>query len=987
MKTIGFASQHCNVIKVLSILMIVVLLSHPLTAIGQTRSGLGYLKMLPGTRELGVAGTLTGALDYSYSFHANPGATGFLREWQWSASYTKWIADVYNASFLHGRRINTPWSRQTRLAIGINYLGIPEFDSSNKTAAPVSGNNLLVTTSFGQTLTFISPDISIGANIKYFNSRLAQFEARSLIFDYGILFRTERFGFLKPSSGLFNYAIFSAGLAITNSGRSVQYVTEGTPLPMALRAGIALNLGTHNGLQLNLGTDYRQVRDENGYITFGSEINWSQFISMRMGYSFEDNILGHFTFGASLQFDDSIIKNIMPGRNNGLRFDIASNQNSEMTASPYHGSLTHFLIGPEKFNLTGPAPDAVIDNETVTLEWQDSHDPDLFDDIVYWLLVDTDSLKISRIIDLSHHDKDDLFSFLNNNDDLQVSQNLNQTDFDLNNLRSGDYYWAVFSYDRDRHFRFAEMKNKPIARFQVAFPDPQIAEIQFDYSPWITQDDYQGKLKIALANYGGRIAKNLSLGVYDSTGAQLAENNQISSAIPSNETLLSRVTIPDLKPGESDTIQIDWRTDQAGYHHIVARIIDQNTISKTEAIVHSRSASFYTIPKGSIAADDTVLVQNLNRVTYELPYVGKVFFSSNSSTVDRKFIREWIMSPPLTTFAERAKNDPDLMIYLKGSADLKAEEAASIARERALAVRDTLNNLGVKLEQMTVLSDTLLHDLNRPATEEDTRWLQQDRKYVELLVNMSTEEELFGPLQNMYDKKIALPVFFQTKISGVVPFEQGNVSVSNQELLDTLSIKAVNSSQFIDQAFQWLVPELDQKDQSDWIEKQVQYSISVTDTLDRQFKTYPQNVFLKADVVGKEKMYYVIAKFAKAKELYHFYWSNLLDRIPFLLKDDKTRMRFVGHGCAIGPESINQTLSEQRAKAFHQRFLADVKQKYPELYEEIKKRIDSPVGLGENEPLAFKSYDGKTIVLGDNETPIGRQLNRRVMVHFYTKEQ
>ncbi len=986
MKTKGFASRHCSVIRVLSILIFIMLAALPLKTIGQIRAGLGYLKMLPGTRELGVAGTLTGALDYSYSFHANPAATGFLREWQWSASYTRWIADIYNASFLYGRRINTSWSRQTRLAVGISYLGIPEFDSSNETADPVSGNNLLVTTSFGQQLSFLSPDISIGANVKYFSSRLAQFEARSLILDYGLLFRTERFGFLKPGSKLFNYAIFSAGLAITNSGKSVQYVAEGTPLPKTLRAGIALNMGTHNGLQLNLGTDFRQARDEDGFFTFGSEINWSQLISMRMGYSFEDNILGHFTFGASLQLDDSIIKNIIPGRNNGLRFDIASNQNNDMMASPYHGSLTHFSIGPEKFDLTGPAPDAIIDNETVTLEWQDSRDPDLYDDIDYWLLVDMDSMKIARIIDLAHQDKDKLFSFLNNNDDLQVNQNLNQTNFDLNDLRSGDYYWAVFSYDKDRHFRFAEMEKNPIARFHVASPDPQIAGIQFDYSPWITRDDYQGNLQITLANFGGRIAKNLALCVYDSTGAQLTESGRINSAIPGAETLLSRVTIPDLHPGQWDTVKIDWRTAQSGYRHIVARIIDQNAQSKTEAIVHNHSASFYTIPRGSFTTDDTVVVQNLNRVTYELPYVGKVFFSSNSSKVHRKFIREWIMSPPLTTFAERAINDPKLMIYLKGSADLKAGEQATVASERALAVRDTLYNLGVKQGQVTVLSDTLLQKLNHPATEEDERWIQQDRKYVEILVDMSTEEELFGPMQNMYDEKTALPVTFQAQISAVVPFKGGAVSVSSHDLIDTLCIKDINHSQHFDQAINWLVPDLDQKDQSDWIEKDAQYSIAVTDTLGRQFKTHPQNMFLKGGVVGKEKMYYVIAKFAKAKELYHFYWSNLLDRIPFLLKDDKTRMCFVGHGCAIGPESINQALSEKRAKTFHQRFLADVKQKYPELYEEIKKRIDPPIGLGENEPLTFKSYDGKTIVLGDNETPIGRQLNRRVMVHFYTKE-
>ena len=38
-----------------------------------------------------------------------------------------------------------PWSRWTRFVIGINYLGIPDFNNANEQATSVSGNNLLLT--------------------------------------------------------------------------------------------------------------------------------------------------------------------------------------------------------------------------------------------------------------------------------------------------------------------------------------------------------------------------------------------------------------------------------------------------------------------------------------------------------------------------------------------------------------------------------------------------------------------------------------------------------------------------------------------------------------------------------------------------------------------------------------------------------------------------------------------------------------------------
>ena len=53
-------------------------------ASGQVRSGGAFLKVLPGARHQGMAGSLTGVIDELNALYANPGATGFLRPWQWS---------------------------------------------------------------------------------------------------------------------------------------------------------------------------------------------------------------------------------------------------------------------------------------------------------------------------------------------------------------------------------------------------------------------------------------------------------------------------------------------------------------------------------------------------------------------------------------------------------------------------------------------------------------------------------------------------------------------------------------------------------------------------------------------------------------------------------------------------------------------------------------------------------------------------------------
>ena len=40
-----------------------------------------------------------------------------------------------------------------------------------------------------------------------------------------------------------------------------------------------------------------------------------------------------------------------------------------------------------------------------------------------------------------------------------------------------------------------------------------------------------------------------------------------------------------------------------------------------------------------------------------------------------------------------------------------------------------------------------------------------------------------------------------------------------------------------------------------------------------------------------------------------------------------------------------------------------------------------------NFQLLYYSVNGKIVFLGDNNTPLGKQLNRRVMIFFYTSKE
>ena len=89
-----------------------------------------------------MAGSYTAIVDDPHAIYANPGCVGFFREWQWSVSYTKWIADIYNASFLFGHTLSLPWTQQMRWGVGLLYQGVPEFNN-NPTALPAASANII----------------------------------------------------------------------------------------------------------------------------------------------------------------------------------------------------------------------------------------------------------------------------------------------------------------------------------------------------------------------------------------------------------------------------------------------------------------------------------------------------------------------------------------------------------------------------------------------------------------------------------------------------------------------------------------------------------------------------------------------------------------------------------------------------------------------------------------------------------------------------
>ncbi|MBN2357155.1 PorV/PorQ family protein [candidate division KSB1 bacterium] len=948
----------------------------------QVRSGAAFLKMLPGARLQSMGAAYTGVIDEIHAMYANPAAGGLFREWQWSASYTRWFADIYNASFLYGRKIHTPWSRHTHLNIGLQYQGMPDFDSSEHLAPAVSANDWVVAANLGQPITMVTEHLSAGANAKYYRSTLAEYHAHAWIYDLGLLYRTPRF--TLQSDGPFRYGIVSAGLSLINMGKEIKFISVGTPLPQALRAGLAFNTGSHNGWHLHLAADYQKGRDEGDNFGLGAEVTWRQRLAIQGGYDNNMDLMSRYTFGMSFILDDQAtpMNSVIPGQNDALRLDVASIEELDFFSNTYRGTVSHYPIGPEKFTFLQPEMGAWIYSDTVTLSYQASRDPDLFDDLKYAVIVGCDSFKLAELIVKIDTELPNLKEHA---DDFLVARNeFDAEQMQLSKLRGGDYYWSVVAYDSDWHMRLAAKKGMTISHFHIPLTDVSVDSIWFEYSPWLTVDDYHGMLHVRVANNGERNFDHVTLSVMDSLEHT---HSRYPSQPIGTRRYLQRISIDAFQAGEKRTLDIPWRTVDLGRHGISALIDDEAMIHEDDENNNLYKDVFYTIPKGSIAAKDTVTAVNFARRSFDLPIITEICFDTLSARVKSEYLVTKVIEPLIETMSSRLRENPDLKISLQGFADTNSGETdVSLANQRSRAVRDSMLTRGVRPDQIAIIEGEVLPRRYIPSNPQDALWVFQERRYVKISADDISQNVLFQPITFVDIEHMALPVTFLSIIRGYLPITGAALLIANPIIRDTLDVQHRVVRSDIKGDINWEIDRNPFLDISEWIDRKANYEINLTDSLDRRFKSRPRAVFLNAKSFLQEHTVAFPLQFDRTDPLYNFYWANIFQFVKMVVNEPHRRFRFFGHACAIGAEWYNLRLSGQRAQAFHDGFLRYTIQNYPELYETISSQTEPAKGFGETRPIGVMRSSGEFILIGDNNMPMGRKYNRRIEINFYSTE-
>lgn len=944
----------------------------------QDNVGLPYLKIGVGPRQAGMGNVFTGVGDDVYTMQWNPGGLGHIRRWQWSAAYNRWFADVYQASLLGAKQFRFIGTRKATLGFFCSYLGMPEWDSTEGAMPSVTANHLTAGISIGQRMDWIHEALSIGATVKGIRSQLADYEANAFAMDAGILIKPKRFHIENIGFGLFEYGILTLGASVLNVGPSVTFDQDETQLPMTMRFGAGWRMGKYDGWSVLLASDLDKVEGRDWTTGVAGEIWWKEILGARIGYRMNDANLGDFTFGFGIRWDDVMDQMLgLPTRyGDAFEINLAGVDYGEVLDQTYRGAVSHYSVAPEPFNLK--EPDVVVSqvlgiSSMVDMSWEETIDPDPFDEVNYLLLLDMNKKHMNQAVRQVQYDMD-AFLASSLKDSLMLVDDTGDTKYTTAVNKGGVYYWAVIAYDLAHHVRLAKRGESYVGEFVVATADLLVKDFSFTPSPWITTTPEQGTIRCTLGNAG-----NAPSGPFD-----FEMLVHPPDAAPGVADTITALHLSGLSAGEDTVLAFDWQSSHNGTHVFSMTVDPDSLVNEINRENNSKHKSVVSIPKGVLYCPDVVEVMATGFDSTEVPIVPEVYFDSLSSVVMPVYYQKTnVFLPVLEIFAERLEENPDVDLKILGSIDhMSGEKDLSLAVQRAENVKLTLMDLGIPESRLHIVEDhpeKILGDKPDPPDPQDGIWIRQQNRAVQFQVPQASELAIFGPIKVAVDTTLRDSVYFDVHVHSPGAVKEYFIEGGPNDILITQN-GLVNHLDIFGN-FLW--------DGTNFKKKLVprnhyyHYQFVLVDSLNRTFRTYPDSVYLREKRTIRRREVFGAAKFAQTEPVYQFYWDKLMEIAKDLVENPNMRVRFEGHACVIGSQEINKSLSSRRAARFTEAFKERIRTYYPNQYQSVVQRIDPPIGYGENEPLTVKLRELGEVLLGDNDTPVGRYMNRRIMVLLY----
>lgn len=170
------------------------------------------------------------------------------------------------------------------LGISLAYSGAGMIDNSVE-GDVVEARDIAGMAGYSQ---IINNNIQAGVALKYIESKLGTFAARTFAVDAGMLMDIND--------------ILTAGAAVKNIGPPLKYYTDPTPLPFTAGIGLSLKAIKSSSHALNLGADaIYAITDKALRLGASAEYVYARIVSLRAGYMYENGSVSGLGAGAGIK--------------------------------------------------------------------------------------------------------------------------------------------------------------------------------------------------------------------------------------------------------------------------------------------------------------------------------------------------------------------------------------------------------------------------------------------------------------------------------------------------------------------------------------------------------------------------------------------------------------------------------------------------------------------------------------------------------------
>ncbi len=287
--------------------------------------------------------------------------------------------------------------------------------------------------------------------------------------------------------------------------------------------------------------------------------------------------------------------------------------------------------------------------------------------------------------------------------------------------------------------------------------------------------------------------------------------------------------------------------------------------------------------------------------------------------------------------------------------------------------------LGVYEDQIKILPGQVLPRLNKAVNPDDMKWVLEERRYAKISTDLANQPILFDLIRHKDTEQVIYPLIFKSDVVCAVTNSEVSICCSQNNVQDSVSIENLKDRLKINGEHYWKIKK---HELNSCLNQNIKYHLTVIDRLGRKFQNYDQFTYLTESQIYRQHRIIIPLKFVETDPTHSFLFKRIFDEVNQKLNGPMKSLKFTAHACAIGSEEVNKTLSKNRVERFKLEFTNYCKSAHSGILDQILKDLGPAQGFGESKPLAIDHLSGERVLMGDNNSAMGRELNRRIEVEL-----